>query len=711
MKNALKVFRRDLKAMIKNPITMIIISGLCIIPSLYSFLNVIGCWNAYQNTSTIPIAVVNEDQGASISGKNLNIGDNVVDNLKTSNTIDWKFVSAKEADIGLASGKYFSELLIPADFSKDLGTLATNNPVKPELIYKVNTKAGPVANKITEVAQQTLLTQIQSSVMSTITSQGFGVLNKFGNEASSKKNEIIELKSAIIDLNDNMGLVIDNLNKASESSKTLNGYIDSLKTIMPTFNNSLSQIETNTKNIGQVMSSTKSILNQSLNAMNLNLTSSESIVNNMKNMAMSLTAGSNVNSMINNILSDVNIVKSNIDTNLKFLNSINKGINNSNINALIQNLNGINNLLNEQSNNIKNTINSGNNLSESNMKLIQNAANSIVSSMNTIKDSYSNGGNEAINNITNGLINATNSADSLISETENLNGSIQNLLNNASNGANLTTTSSAQLVQYLNQYKGLISQLSDKLKGISDDNINQLIAVLEGNPVVMGDFATLPFNFEQQSIYPVANYGSGMTPVYSVLAFWVGMLVSGALLKTAPPEIEEFEEMSIREKHYGKMMTYILIAIIQSLIITIGAKFLVGVQVVNLPLFILGSLVTSITFAIIVYTCLSMFGHLGDAICIVLMVVQLSGTGGTYPVQAMPAFFRAVEPFLPFPYGVDLMREAIGGPYWANAIKDIIALCVFAGVFLLIGYFFKPRLSGMVKKMDEVFEESGLAEE
>lgn len=710
MKNALKVFRRDLKGMLKNPITMMIIGGLCIVPSLYAFLNVIGCWDAYSNTSEIPIAVVNEDTGATLEGKTLNIGNSIVQSLKGNETINWRFVNAQEANIGIASGKYFSELIIPSNFSKDLATLDTNNPIKPELVYRVNTKAGPVANKITEVAQQTVLAQVQSSIMSSLSQQAFSKFNTYGAKAKDNVSQIISLKNSIISLNNNMNKVLNGLNNVSTNSGDLNSYLTTLKSTIPVVNTSLLQIESNTQNIGQVISSTKGVLDTSLNNMELNLNESKSMMQGMENTASNLVSDSDSKSSLNEMNKNIDFVQSSIGTDLKFLNGIDKGSNNSQIQSLIQSLNNANDSLTTQKQNVQNAFNSGNNLSNSTISLIQSSTNTATSAIDDALAIYENGGKGAINNICDALISSTNSATNLINNTEGLNTKIQNVLVNASSGAMSAKQASESLSNYLNQYKGIISNLSSKLQNVSDNNINEIIALLQGNPIVMSNFTSQPFNFKQESICPVANYGSGMAPVYSVLAFWVGMLLTGSLIK---PEIRDFEgseKMTIREKYYGKMLTYAFIAIIQSLVITLGDRFLVGVQVDNLPLFVLGSLVTSITFAIIIYTILGIFGHIGDAICVVLMVVQLSGTGGTYPVQAMPLFFRVIEPFVPFPYGVDMMRQAIGGVYWPNAIKDIVILVLFAIVALLVGYFIEPKAHNIFKKFEEKFRESRIAE-
>ena len=153
MKNAIKVFKRDIKNLIKNPIALIIVTGLCFIPSLYAWINIKACWNPYENTSTVPIAIVNNDKGAKLDGKNINIGNGVIKELKKNKSIGWKFVNSKQGNAGVLDGTYYAMIEIPSNFSKDLTSVKTGKPIKPTIVYKVDTKSNPVAGKITEVAE------------------------------------------------------------------------------------------------------------------------------------------------------------------------------------------------------------------------------------------------------------------------------------------------------------------------------------------------------------------------------------------------------------------------------------------------------------------------------------------------------------------------------------------------------------------------------
>lgn len=716
MKNALRVFQRDLKGMVKNPIAILIIVGICIIPSLYAFVNIKACWDPYTNTSQLPIAVVNSDAGSTIAGKEINVGDSIVAQLKSNKVLNWQFVSPEQANIGLASGDYYAEIDIPSNFSANLATLTSDNPVKPELIYRVNTKLGPVANKITEVAQQNLLAQIKSSVMSTISQQIFTVLNTFGEKAAANKDEILALKEAIINLNQNMGTVTTALTNVGSGSQSLTDYLNSVKSTLPQLTSGLGQVQSNTSNIASIAASTKNLIGTSLNNVQLNLTQAQSTLNNVSDLVGQLKGNvdtAQASSTLSRIASDIDAMNSGVTANINFLTSISQSTGNTSVAGLINQLKAAQGLLNHEKDVVsaaQNTVASGGKLTSTTLNSLQSSTSNAANGIGTAINNYNGSVKGNLNTIGNGLISATNDATQLINQTQGLGQKIENVINSASEGSKLAGTTANQLSNDLNQYKGLISELSGKLSGLSDNDINQMISVLQGNPMLMGDYISSPFNFKQESIYPVANYGSGMTPVYSVLAFWVGVLILTSLLKTETVQFEGVETMTIREKHFGKMLTFIFLGVIQSLIIALGDKFILGVQTENLPLFIGISVLTGIVFAIVIFTLVSLFRTMGKAICIVLMVIQLSGTGGTYPIQALPKIFRIIKPFMPFPYGIEGMREAIGGPYWPNAINSIVMLIVFGIIFILLGYFLKPRTAGFFTKFEEKFEESGVAE-
>src|SRR5699024_4050775 len=200
----------------------------------------------------------------------------------------------------------------------------------------------------------------------------------------------------------------------------------------------------------------------------------------------------------------------------------------------------------------------------------------------------------------------------------------------------------------------------------------------------------------KNEVFPIENYGTGMTPFYTVLSLWVGGLLLISLLS---PNVPDQERLNPKIVYTGRLLTFVTIGIMQTLIVTLGDIFIVGVSVTHKFWFVIFGLLISFVFMSIVYTAVSILGDVGKAVAIILLVLQIASSGGTYPVVLLPEFFQAVNPFLPFTYGVDLMREAVGGIIWKRAFFDIGALIIFAAISITVGVFLKGPIQKKMKKL------------
>ncbi|MDZ5254789.1 YhgE/Pip domain-containing protein [Clostridium sp. LIBA-8841] len=717
--NILKVFKRDIKAIIKNPIALLIIGGICFIPSLYAWINIAACWDPYENTSTVPIAVVNNDKGASFNGKEMNVGDDVIDELKNNHDIGWKIVNAKQADMGLIDGTYYAMIEIPEDFSEDLTSVMSENPKKPEIIYKVNTKANPVAGKITEVAESTLVNEITSNFITTVNETIFSSLNGVGYDIDKNKENIIQLKNSIIAIDKNMSSIKNMLNNINSNSANLSTYLQQVQQTMPSITSGLNNISQGAENTGNLINSSKESLNNTFDNIRLNLTESKTSLDKVQNSldelsSMASDAGSaKISATINRAISEVNKVDNSVTAVINFLEAINKTNPNDKISSMITSLKGVQTSLNEEKNklnDLQNKVNNGQSVDKGLVNSINDLTKQIEDQVGNAINRFDNDTRPALNTMADGLVKATQGASDLLNKANGLVDQINNLLSTANQGAQLANSTSEKLKDSLDEFSGVISELSSKLQNVSDDELGKIVSILQSNPAFMGDFIANPFNIKVDAIYKVANYGSGMAPIYSVLALWVGSLILISLLKTESAEFEGSEKINLREKHFGKMMTFVSLGIIQGFIVAFGDKFLLGVQSVNTALLIFISMFASAIFTIIVFTLMSVFGNLGKALAIILMVLQLAGSGGSYPIQVDPLFFRIVQPAFPFTYAISGYREAIAGPLVSTVILDFAVLSLMGLAFILLGYLLKGPLNPRVRKFEDMFEESGIAE-
>ena len=877
--NILKVYKRDWKSIVKNPVALIIVAGLCILPSLYAWVNIKACWDTYENTGTIPVAVVNNDKEAKFNDKKINIGKEVIKNLKNNHRIGWKFVNSKEANMGLSDGTYYAMIEIPKDFSSSFLSVLSNKPKKPKITYKVDTKANPVAGKITETAKNTLVNQISTNFISTVNETIFSSLNNVGKDADSNKDNIIKLKDSIITINSNMDTITGSLKGLGSTASNLNTFLTDLKANMPSINDSINVIGKSNSNNETIIKSAQNQLNSSINNIDLNLeiakTSNNKIQGLFKNLNDAIAAGnsSKINSIIPAInveldslsksidittdyLSECNNIDFNADISktIKSLQSLETSLNNikkqlvdisdkllnssgtiddifnvineevpkiesqldtvsTSIGTLITTLEGYNESLNSDTltnlislmktlqssiSGLKTTMDTTLTKLNDSKDQIKDAAVSLGNSMKSLADeidnvnkkidstvsflqtvssnntnrkaevsniitslknmqpyisdeknqfnsilaagtsinSISKGvadkinsdigkiGNELTNDITlynskikndlyaigNNLISATKDASDLISLAQGLGNQITSLLSTAQDGSSLAYKLSSDLNNKLLEFKDVIKILSDKLQLVNNSDIAEIISILETNPKYIGDFMSNPFTIMDESINEIPNYGSSMAPIYSVLALWVGCLILNSLFKTDVGYFDGIEKLNLREKHFGKMMIFCTLAMIQGFIIAMGDKYLLHIYTVSTPLMVVFAVVSSLVFSIITYTLASTLGNVGKALAIIYMILQLAGSGGTYPIQVDPKIFRVLQPFFPFTYSVGGFREAIAGPLISSVALDFVALSIFAVVFLLCGYFFKEPLYKRVHKFEVKFKESGVGE-
>lgn len=267
----------------------------------------------------------------------------------------------------------------------------------------------------------------------------------------------------------------------------------------------------------------------------------------------------------------------------------------------------------------------------------------------------------------------------------------------------------ASTAQALNSTKDLVEAAREDLQDIISDledltaseRIQELKDLLKSDANTVSEFMASPVQVETNSLYAVSNYGSAMAPFYSVLACWVGGIVLVAILKVAVDEDDEIYGLKPYERYLGRYLLFLMLAVIQGIIICLGDLFFLGVQCTNIPLFVLSGVVSSLVFSLIIYTLTVSFGDVGKAMAVILLVIQIAGSGGTFPIEVTPAFFQKVNPILPFTHAINAMREIVAGQYGADYWLDLLKLLVFIPLALLLGLVLRKPLI----RMNEFFEE------
>ena len=209
-----------------------------------------------------------------------------------------------------------------------------------------------------------------------------------------------------------------------------------------------------------------------------------------------------------------------------------------------------------------------------------------------------------------------------------------------------------------------------------------------------------PVELKTIDVFPVENYGSAMTPFYSVLAIWVGGIVLVAVIKTNVKDKSPYKNIKPYQEYLGRYLFFLVMAVIQAVIICLGDLFFLKIQCESVLPFVLTGIVCAFVFSLIIFTITISFGDIGKAVCVILLVIQLGGGGGTFPIEVTPDFFQTLYPLLPFTHAINAMRECIAGMYGMNYVKDICCLLVYVPFMLILGLCLRNPLI----KANEFFE-------
>ena len=254
----------------------------------------------------------------------------------------------------------------------------------------------------------------------------------------------------------------------------------------------------------------------------------------------------------------------------------------------------------------------------------------------------------------------------------------------------------------LTDIKNELDSLAKKIDNLGDSELlNTIVNIASTNSEQMGTFIACPVLVETDKVYGIENYGSAMAPFYTTLAVWVGSMILIAVVKTAVKKKKEIaEHVKPHQEYFGRMLTFVTFAVSQALIICLGDLYFLKIQCYHPLLFLLAGTYAAFVFSILIYSLTYTLGDIGKSVGIILLVVQIGGSGGTFPIDVCPSFFRAIHPYLPFTFVVNAMRECVCGTYGNDFWIDLLKLSAYLLVALVVGL----GLKILVKKPIRFFE-------
>lgn len=691
-----RVFLSDVKRLRSNVVAIVIIMGLSIIPALYAWFNIMSNWDPYGTsaTSQMKVAVCSQDSGVEIGSLSLNVGDEVITGLKENTTIGWVFTASKdEALEGVNSGDYYAALIVPESFTTDFISFLGGDPKNPTIAYYENSKKNAIATKITGKAKTAVQEQVNQKVISTLTE----VLTESGkilaeNDENgvdivvSTADQLDELDSSLqtyVNILNTFSLVTASASDLAESAQSL---LINTQGIFDSSQDSVSNMQSSVLSGAQTADTVSSLIGISLDSVEQDLTL-------LSDQMDTLTVGDSFDSIRNQVdtaktmsKSTISVLKDIFGETDQYVSAVDKSFKllNTDLTAFKKDAN----VTAQSLKHLKRTIKAD----------IKDCKNSIRKIRNTYQYQVQPDVSRSVLRMEQALI----QTGKMLNNIESSFGTIDRALESYQTTLDSGTDDITATKDYIVSLQSDIRKLSKSLRALSgDEQYNEMMDLLKNDPTLMASFMASPVSMETKAVYPIETYGSAMAPFYTVLAIWVGALILVALIhvKVAP-----VENLKVRpwQAYFGRYITFFLIGQAQTAITVLGDLFYVDIQCPHPFLFWLASAASSFVFTLLIYSLTVAMGNVGEAVAVIVMVIQVAGAGGTFPIEVLPEVYQMIYKFLPFTYCMNALRECVGGLYKNDYWMDLRAL----GIYILISLFIGLVVAVPLRRLNKVIERS-----
>ena len=710
MHNILTIIKRDIKALLTHFFPLVIAIGLCMLPPLYAWFNIYSNWDPYGNSSNVKIAVASEDVGWTDdeTGESYNAGNEVLDSLKENDSIDWVMLDSSEKAVdGVKSGAYYAAVVLSDDFSRNMYHGFMDGLKQPTITYYENEKKNAVAAKITDTAVSTLKNSIDQMYVEIVVSTLFEDADKVEDRVTGSDTEsgsdsdtpklINTFSDRIDDVNDNIKaykLLLTSLTAADERLNTslqdADADIDSLQQKAGSASDTLSDKTASgvLDDMNKIASDVDSDLRDLQDALDRVQNAADS---SEKQDAYAMVEKNlrNIRSKLNSMIDSLSKLKPH--THL-LQNKVNRII--TKLQSQVSDINKILDLMDD----VSGDIDSG----------LSSLDRTLQQKINRLHDSYNN-------TILPAVEDAVDTIDGALQDGSTALGSISEdiaVMRQIVSGTRQSVTDlngvMSNTSQSLDDISKDLDDLKNELNGLTERELLQkILDFMHGDPEGYGKFLAEPVEIESEAVYPVENYGSGVAPFYTTLALWVGCIFLLALMKITP-STEGLKNPRPYQLFFGRFGILFLLGQLQWVVIYIGNIYVLKTQCMHPGRMFLTGAVTSFTFMLLCYAVTLAFADLGKAIIVVIVVLQIAGSSGTYPIEVLPEFFQKVYVFFPFPYAINAMRECMFGYYENDYIIYMLQLLAFAAAALLLGLVIRMPFINVKNFMQQRMKDTGM---
>lgn len=719
----MNLFSKELNAIIKNKKLLISIIAVLFIPVLYSGMFLWAFWDPYDHLSDLPVAIVDKDKGAEFDNERLSLGNELVDKLKESQDFQFIFVNEEEGMQGLTDQKYYMLVEIPENFSKNATTLMDVNPQKLELIYKPNESYNFLSAQIGSTAVEKIKASLSEKIIETYSDTIFNKIEDLSSGLSDASNGATQLykgsqrlQSGTNDLQEGLALLVgksiefnEGVSKIDSGSKELNSGVEKLSKGINLLDN----------NYQKLVDASSKLVQGSAKLEN-GFQSAVSGIEQLKNKTPDLVAGTErLEAGANQLTLSINQWQAGADATASGAKKVNDGLDtlNRQIEQLLANsptipveqkavlqmtmkqlLDGSEQVttgtieLSEAARKIdvgtnalaKNLIS----LKQGELQLLHgvNKLSEGSSQLNTGLSEFVTGQHQFHDGVSlfeMKLTEAKNGSTELASGSQVLSNALDELTQGAyalTDGVTKIKDGSDKLnegnINLTSGAETLANGLSDGSEKISEFKSTEKTSDMMSKPVVI----------KNNRINEVPNYGTGFAPYFLSLGLFVGALLLSIVFPLKEPVDVPKNSWSWFISKFGILA---IVGIVQALVAASLLLFGLDLQVESVPLYLLFSIMTSLTFITLIQLLVTTLGDPGRFIAIIILILQLTTSAGTFPLELIPNALQPISSFLPMTYSVSGFKAVISSGDFNFMWHDVAILACYLITFMLItfGYF------------------------
>ena len=707
VRNIGRIIKNDTRRICTSIIGIIIIVGLCVVPCLYAWFNIFSNWDPYGTdaTSRIRVAVVTQDRGADILGVELNIGDTLIEALESNDQIGWVFAESKEEALWrVYSGDCYAAIVVPQDFSRDFVSFISLRFEHPQLQYYENGKKNAIAPKITGQAKNAVQKQINATFLQTLVSTASKVvvaMEANGLEPEELLRELsektAELDEKLVDANRSLDNLVSVTNSAQSLLLASSTLVSDMSDTVGYTGQMAGYLADDTQNIDAAAYDTVNQINLLVQQASANISSY------FNSLSAVLGDRDAFNEMLVNERDQQAANISALQQRTDELASAAYGAELNGLGRLLTQMSGELAALSADLQSLQPTADDSEwgqtqarigeslaRVAQLNATLAQVAAQSAEELGKQVEASF-----DRLNAAAEGV------EQTLLLIQERTGAAARSLAGAAGSVARLQSNILSAKTG-INEARVKLRDLSEFLDALADSEyLQELLELLRTGPDVLDSRIASPIRVSEEILYPVDSYGSQMAPFYTVLAQWVGALFCAVLLKTRMLERDRPENLRMAEHFFGRYGLYLFVGVAQALVTSLGDLLYVNILCAHPLCFVLAAVMTGICFTMINYALVFSLGAVGQGASVIIMVLQVGGAGGTYPVEVLPEIFRRLYPYMPFKFAMNAMREAVSGFYGLYYLQNMGMLLLIAlgsVLFAFLTYVPGQWLNGLLER-------------